>query len=98
MKFKPLTRKKAIKIVMSVTGCGNKRWVSDAFDTVKSHIAGNPSNADVCFRLLYQILNLCPQVGFSMTAIMAYRWMCVLIRLYGPTIGGTTIHEAEVLE
>ena len=48
-KFKPLTRKRAIQIVMSVTGCGNKRWVNDAFDTVKKHIAGNPSNADVSF-------------------------------------------------
>ena len=94
-KFKPLTQKRAIKIVMHVTGCGNKRWVNDAFDTVKKHIAGNPSNADVCYRLLCQICNSCPKVGFSWTAIMAYRWSCVLLRLYGQNVGGTLLDNAE---
>lgn len=50
-----MTRKRAIKIIMSVTHCGNRRWVNKAFDTVKKHIAGNPSNVDVCFRVLYYL-------------------------------------------
>lgn len=61
-----MTRKKAIKIIMAVTHCGNRRWVNDAFNTVKKHIAGNPNNVDVCFRVLCYICNSGPRVGFDM--------------------------------
>lgn len=47
-----MTRKKAIKTIMSVTGHGDKRAASDTFDMVKKCIVGNPSNADVCYRAL----------------------------------------------
>lgn len=90
-----MTRKKAIKIIMAVTHCGNRRWVNDAFNTVKKHIAGNPNNVDVCFRVLCYICNSGPRVGFDMTSIMAYRWSCVLFRLYGPNIGGTLVDDVE---
>jgi hypothetical protein len=52
-----MTRKKAIKTIMSVTGHGDKRAASDTFDMVKKCIVGNPSNADVCFRALALIYN-----------------------------------------
>ena len=40
-----MTRKKAIKTIMSVTGHGDKRAANKAFDNVKKCLAGNPRNA-----------------------------------------------------
>lgn len=37
-----MTRKRAIKIIMSVTHCGNRRWVNEAFDTVKKTYCRKP--------------------------------------------------------
>ena len=52
-----MTRKKAIKTIMSVTGHGDKRAANKAFDNVKKCLAGNPRNADVCYRVICFIYN-----------------------------------------
>lgn len=49
---KAMTRKRAIKIIMAATCCGNRRWAEDVFAYAKRHIIGNPSNADVCYRVM----------------------------------------------
>ena len=72
-----MTRKKAIKTIMSVTGHGDKRAASDTFDMVKKCIVGNPSNADVCFRALALIYNRAsadPEPRFYTFRTIAHDW------------------------
>lgn len=37
-----MTKKRAIKIIMAATCCGNRRWSEDIFTDAKSKIAGKP--------------------------------------------------------
>lgn len=95
-----MTRKKAIKTIMSVTGHGDKRAASDTFDMVKKCIVGNPSNADVCFRVLALIYNRAsadPEPCFYTLGTIARAWLLAkLLRYrYGTGIGGTLIGDAE---
>lgn len=95
-----MTRKKAIKTIMSVTGHGDKRAASDTFDMVKKCIVGNPSNADVCFRALALIYNRAsadPEPCFYTFRTIARAWLFAkLLRdRYGTGIGGPLVGEAE---
>ena len=95
-----MTRKKAIKTIMSVTGHGDKRAASDTFDMVKKCIVGNPSNADVCYRTLALIYNKAsadPEPCFYTFRTIARAWVSAkLLRLlYGSRVGGTLIGDAE---
>lgn len=95
-----MTRKKAIKTIMSVTCHGDKRAASDTFDMVKKCIVGNPSNADVCFRALALIYNRAsadPEPCFYTFRTIARAWLFAkLLRdRYGTGIGGTLIGNAE---
>lgn len=47
-----MTKKRAIKIIMAATCCGNRRWAEDMFMDAKSKIAGKPRNVDVCYRVI----------------------------------------------
>ena len=53
-----MTKKRAIKIIMAATCCGNRRWAEDMFVDAKSKIAGKPRNADVCYRVICCIYNI----------------------------------------
>lgn len=44
-----MTKKKAIKILMAVSGIGNRSDMRYLFEEVKSYLAGNPSNVDVTY-------------------------------------------------
>lgn len=96
-----MTRKRAIKIIMAVTGHGDKRAASNTFDMVKKCIVGNPSNADVCYRTLAPIYNKAsadPEPCFYTFRTIARAWLLAkLLRdRYGTGIGGTLIGDAEV--
>lgn len=95
-----MTRKKAIKTIMSVTGHGDKRAANKAFDNVKKCLAGNPRNADVCYRALALIYNRAsadPGPCFYTFRTIARAWLFAkLLRdRYGTGIGGTLIGDAE---
>ena len=53
-----MTKKRAIKIIMAATCCGNRRWAEDMFMDAKSKIAGKPRNVDVCYRVICCIYNI----------------------------------------
>lgn len=96
-----MTRKKAIKTIMSVTGHGDKRAANKAFDNVKKCLAGNPRNADVCYRVICFIYNVANSDPDG-TDVHAYKtimraWVSAkLLRLrYGSRVGGTLIGDAE---
>lgn len=50
-----MTREKAIKTIMAVTGDGNRRWANHIFNVVKEGVGGNPRNVDCCLFVLHQI-------------------------------------------
>lgn len=96
-----MTRKKAIKTIMSVTGHGDKRAANKAFDNVKKCLAGNPRNADVCYRVICFIYNAAnsdpdgPDVHAYKTLTRAWVSAKLLRLRYGSRIGGTLIGDAE---
>lgn len=96
-----MTRKKAIKTIMSVTGHGDKRAANKAFDNVKKCLAGNPRNADVCYRVICFIYNAAnsdpdgPDVHAYKTIMRAWVSAKLLRLRYGTGIGGTLIGDAE---
>ena len=96
-----MTRKKAIKTIMSVTGHGDKRAANKAIDNVKKCLAGNPRNADVCFRVICFIYNAAnsdpdgPDVYAYKTLMRAWVSAKRLRLRYGTGIGGTLIGDAE---
>lgn len=53
-----MTKKRAIKIIMAATCCGNRSWAEDMFMDAKSKIAGKPRNVDVCYRVICCIYNI----------------------------------------
>ena len=95
-----MTRKKAIKTIMSVTCHGDKRAANNTFDAVKKHNAGNPSNVTVLYRKLVLIYNRAsadPEPGFYTFKTIARAGVFAdnLRFRYGPAVGGTLIEETE---
>ena len=96
-----MTRKKAIKTIMSVTGHGDKRAANKAFDNVKKCLAGNPRNADVCYRVICFIYNAAnsdpdgPDVHAYKTIMRASIYAKLMRDYYGPGVGGKLIGDAE---
>lgn len=91
-----MTKKKAIKILMAVSGCGNRSDMRYLFEGIKNYIAENPSNVDVTYRALCVILNMAK--GGMLPPVAGVRAMrrSMLMRLkYGDNIGGTLIDDAE---
>ncbi|WP_455501885.1 hypothetical protein [Gemmiger sp.] len=91
-----MTRKKAIKIIMAVTGCGNRHWVGDVFAIAKRNLAGTPSNADVCYRVMCYLCNVGGgPIFFDTTTLRAHLIAAYLKSLYGDNVGGVLIGKAE---
>lgn len=95
-----MTRKKAIKTIMSVTCHGDSRAASDTFAAVKKHIAGNPSNVTVLYRVLALIYNRAsadPEPSFYTFKTITRAWLFAadLRFRYGRKVGGTLIKETE---
>ena len=76
-----MTKKRAIKIIMAATCCGNRRWAEDMFVDAKSKIAGKPRNSR-------------PEYEKS-TSLMAHSIATQLKDLYGPGVGGKLIDDLE---
>ena len=95
-----MTRKKAIKTIMSVTCHGDARAANNTFDAVKKHIAGNPSNVAVLYRVLALIYNRAsadPEPSFYTFKTITRAWVFAnnLRFRYGHAVGGTLIKETE---
>lgn len=91
-----MTKKRAIKIIMAATCCGNRRWAEDMFVDAKSKIAGKPRNADVCYRVICCIYNIsCEPEYEKSTSLMAWSIVARLRELYGPGLGGKLIDDLE---
>lgn len=95
-----MTRKKAIKTIMSVTCHGDKRAANNTFDVVKKHIAGNPSNVAVLYRVLALIYNRAcadPEPSFYTFKTIVRAWaFAENLRLhYGREVDRTLIKETE---
>lgn len=89
-----MTKKRAIKIIMAATCCGNRSWAEDVFMDAKSKIAGKPRNADVCYRVVCLIYNVsCKPEYEASTSLMAHSVALQLRSLYGPGIGGKLIED-----
>lgn len=92
---KAITKKRAIKIIMAATCCGDRHWAGDVFAYAKRQLAGNPSNADACYRVMCYIYNVTNYPVFDTTALRAHSIAMRLRGLYGPNVGGTLIDETE---
>ncbi len=91
-----MTKKRAIKIIMAATCCGNRRWAEDMFTNVKSKIAGKPRNTDVCYRVICYIFNTSYSAEYAKsTSLMAWSIAARLRELYGPGLGGKLIDDLE---
>lgn len=91
-----MTKKRAIKIIMAATCCGNRRWEEDVFTNVKSKIAGKPRNTDVCYRVICYIFNTGYRPEYEKsTSLMARSIVARLRELYGPGIGGKLIDDLD---
>lgn len=91
-----MTKKRAIKIIMAATCCGNRRWAEDMFTDAKSKIAGKPRNADVCYRVICLIYNIsCSAEYEKSTSLRAWSIAARLKELYGPGLGGKLIDDLE---
>ncbi len=91
-----MTKKRAIKIIMATTCCGNRRWAEDMFTNVKSKIAGKPRNTDVCYRVICYIFNTSYSAEYAKsTSLMAWSIAARLRELYGPGLGGKLIDDLE---
>lgn len=89
-----MTKKRAIKIIMAATCCGNRRWASEIFAESKKNIDGFPSNADVCYRVVCLIYNVsCKPEYEASTSLMAHSVALQLRSLYGPGVGGKLIED-----
>ena len=89
-------KKRAIKIIMAATCCGNRRWAEDMFVDAKSKIAGKPRNADVCYRVICCIYNISNRPEYEKsTSLMAHSIVTQLKDLYGPGVGGKLIDDLE---
>lgn len=92
-----MTKKRAIKIIMAATCCGNRRWASELFAEAKKSIDGFPSNADACYRVMCYIYNITnkgtayhdPDTMRSHSTAMRLR------ELYGVDVGGVVVQEFE---
>lgn len=84
-----MTKKRAIKIIMAATCCGNRRWAEDMFMYAKSKIAGKPRNVDACYRVICCIYNTSSRPEYKKsTSLMAHSIAMQLKDLYGPGVGG----------
>lgn len=92
-----MPRKRAIKIIMAATCCGNRRWAGDAFAYVKRHIIGNPSNADVCYRVMCYIYNTTnkSRAHYDENTMRSHSIAMRLKELYGVDVGGVVIQGYE---
>ena len=91
-----MTKKRAIKIIMAATCCGNRRWAEDMFTNVKSKIAGKPRNTDVCYRVICYIFNTGYRPEYKKsTSLMAHSIEMQLWGLYGPGLGGKLIDDLD---
>lgn len=73
-----MTRKKAIKTIMSVTCHGDSRAANDTFAAVKKHITGNPSNVTVLYRvlaLIYSRASVDPEPSFYTFKTITRAWL-----------------------
>lgn len=95
-----MTRKKAIKTIMSVTCHGDRRAANDTFAAVKKHTAGNPSNVTVLYRVLALIYSRAcadPEPSFYTFKTIVRAWaFAENLRLhYGRKVDRTLIKETE---
>ena len=93
-----MKKKRAIKIIMAATCCGNRRWAEDMFVYAKSKIAGKPRNVDVCYRVICCIYNIsCGPVHEKSTSLKAWSIAALLREQYGLGLGGKLIDDLEEL-
>ena len=92
-----MTKKRAIKIIMAATCCGNRRWAGDMFAYAKRHIIGNPSNADVCYRVMCYIYNTTnkSRAHYDENTMQSHSIAMRLRELYGVDVGGVVIQGSE---
>lgn len=94
-----MTKKRAIKIIMAATCCGNRRWAEDMFTNVKRKIAGKPRNTDVCYRVICYIFNTGYRPEYEKsTSLMARSIVARLRELYGPGLGGKLIDDLDEIK
>lgn len=94
-----MTKKRAIKIIMAATCCGNRHWAEDMFMYAKSKIAGKPRNVDVCYRVICCIYNIsCGPEYEKSTSLMASSIVARLRELYGPGLGGKLIDDLDEMK
>lgn len=94
---KAMTRKRAIKIIMAATCCGNRRWAEDVFAYAKRHIIGNPSNADVCYRVMCYIYNTTnkSRAHYDENTMRSHSIAMRLREHYGVDVGGVVVQGFE---
>lgn len=92
-----MTKKRAIKIIMAATCCGNRRWAVDVFAYAKQHIIGNSSNADVCYRVMCYIYNTTnkSREHYDENTMRSHSIAMRLKELYGVDVGGVVIQGSE---
>jgi hypothetical protein len=89
--------KEGNKIIMAATCCGNRRWAEDVFAYAKRHIIGNPSNADVCYRVMCYIYNTTnkSRAHYDENTMRSHSIAMRLRELYGVDVGGVVVQGFE---
>ncbi len=93
-----MTKKRAIKIIMAATCCGNRRWASELFAETKKSIDGFPSNADVCYRVMCYIYNITNKgpAFYDPDTMRSQSIKMQLRELYGMGVGGILVCEKDM--